>query len=536
MRRFLPLLLLLTAAGILCARLYGEALVQCGGTFTYALDDAYIHLALARTFVVHGVWGVTPHAYTNCASSILWPLLLAAGMAAGLPGELLPLLYNLLLVVPLLWLADTWLRRQRFTIPARVTVLALLLAFLPAGPLIFGGMEHLLQTVSLLWLLPLAARQLAAETDDARRRRWLAVAAALATGARYEGMFAVAAVVLLLLLRGCGRAALLTAAGGLLPLLAWGLPSLAQGWWFFPVSVLLKGTAPLLTPDRLTDLSTLFVLKLRWVPWVLVLTAATAAAALRFRHRGWSEPLSMALLFLLILVPHTLLARMGSYYRFEAHLFALGILALAPLLRVRGQEVLLLILLALLLPWRERVLWGTQSVPVACGNIRDQQVQMAEFLRAHYAGSAVVANDIGAICWYSDVRLVDLAGLGSRNIAQAVFDNTYGPAVFARAAAGAEVAVVYDHWYNRCGGLPPHWRKVAEWTIIGENVVCGGSTVSWYALTAAAEPRLRQALYDFAPRRTQVRWHGVPDWFDNPQGRMYPLLPEGNQFMEEERQ
>jgi hypothetical protein len=41
-----------------------------GGSFTYALDDAYIHLAMAKNFPL-GVWGTTRYEFSSSSSSLL---------------------------------------------------------------------------------------------------------------------------------------------------------------------------------------------------------------------------------------------------------------------------------------------------------------------------------------------------------------------------------------------------------------------------------------------------------------------------------
>jgi hypothetical protein len=43
--------------------------------FIYGLDDAYIHMSIAKNFALYVVWGVTKYAFTS--SSLLWNLLLS---------------------------------------------------------------------------------------------------------------------------------------------------------------------------------------------------------------------------------------------------------------------------------------------------------------------------------------------------------------------------------------------------------------------------------------------------------------------------
>ena len=41
--------------------------------FIYALDDTYIGMAMAKSLALHGVWGVTPFAFSSSDSSLLFP-------------------------------------------------------------------------------------------------------------------------------------------------------------------------------------------------------------------------------------------------------------------------------------------------------------------------------------------------------------------------------------------------------------------------------------------------------------------------------
>ncbi|MFX1392811.1 MAG: hypothetical protein ACFFAH_04470, partial [Promethearchaeota archaeon] len=42
------------------------------GNLVYSLDDAYIHMAIAKHFSQKGVWGITDKEFSSTSSSILY--------------------------------------------------------------------------------------------------------------------------------------------------------------------------------------------------------------------------------------------------------------------------------------------------------------------------------------------------------------------------------------------------------------------------------------------------------------------------------
>jgi hypothetical protein len=96
LRRHWPLwvaLAFLASAGVLTVR---ACLAATGGHFVYALDDPYITMAMARTLVRHGTWGVTPADFSSSCSSPLWLLCVAATYAVFGVNDLSPLVLQLL--------------------------------------------------------------------------------------------------------------------------------------------------------------------------------------------------------------------------------------------------------------------------------------------------------------------------------------------------------------------------------------------------------------------------------------------------------
>jgi hypothetical protein len=486
------------------------------GRFVYVLDDAYIHMAVAKHMAQNGVWGITRGAFTSLSSSPLWTLLLASVFRLAGPGELLPLAMNGIAALAVLgWFHVLMLRiglpsAQRFF---------LLLAFLFLTPLtsaVFTGQEHVLHVGLALWLAWAAARALApAAGEGTPAILAVCLPAFLATSARYESAFLVAAAALLFFIKREYRNGTLTALAGALPIFIYGAVSAAFGWSWLPTSILLKGNTPdWHSPAKIAAslgyagyrqlLSTPHLL-FPVLGALLLLIFATVRASL-FRSRA----AVLAALFTLTTLLHLQYARTGWFYRYEAYLVGLGVLTLAaglPGLRASWRPLsavpkalAAVLCVAAGLPLAVRGYGALVSVPAASRNIYEQQIQTATFLHLYYDGQSVAANDIGAINFFADLRCLDLWGLASRDVAALKLHGRYTTDAIASLArsAGARIAVVYDPWFLSYGGLPVSWIKAGTWRI-RDNIVCGVDTLSFYALSPEEAESLKTHLREFAP-------------------------------------
>ncbi|MCK5139345.1 MAG: hypothetical protein KAQ85_05850, partial [Thermodesulfovibrionia bacterium] len=221
----------------------------------YSLDDPYIHMAMARNLVEHGVWGVTRYEFSSSSSSPLWVLLLATGYLVIGVRDFLPLLLVLAAASLALIVADRICREQGIGRRQRTVVLLAVLFFTPLVPLVMTGMEHGLQIVVDLAFIHGAVCLLSQDRRAAwppwrpgRGRRdpvlllWLC--APLVTAVRYEGAFLIAVVCGLLLLRRQWRPLVALALLGLLPIALYAVIALAQGWPPLPNSILAKAGLP----------------------------------------------------------------------------------------------------------------------------------------------------------------------------------------------------------------------------------------------------------------------------------------------------
>ena len=496
------------------------------GVFTYALDDAYIHMAIAKNFAVHGVWGVTPYHFSSSSSSLLWTSLLAALYKLFGVGVWQPLALNLIAGALLLVGVDWILRREEVGGRLRLLALLAIVFFMSMPTLSLTGQEHILHTLISVLFLYLSASWLARSSPSVRSA-WpgmaLMLLAALLTAARYEGMFLVFSVGVIYLARRKWLPAALLGVASLLPITLYGLLSLSKGWYFFPNSVLLKGKTLDLTNFRAIVKSTLlFVQNLNQTSYLLILIIAAGIflylsfkkedAALVDDQQRWRTIRYMGVAFILTTLLQTQFAVVGpmTLYRYDAYLVvsgvtlaALGLGALDIKWRQHGwAQSLAFTTLAvfILLPFLERGGHALLNTPLAARNIYEQQYQMGQFARMFYRGQGVAANDIGAINFYGDIRCFDLWGLATLEVAQARRNHAYNTDAIDRMTREQDVkiAIVYDAWFVKYGGLPEGWIKAGAWTQ-PENVLSGINTVSIYAVDPDEIDALIDHLQDYAP-------------------------------------
>ncbi|MBI4861453.1 MAG: hypothetical protein HY815_14515 [Candidatus Riflebacteria bacterium] len=246
-----PLLLAIAVLWAIVGALLAVSLSLTGGQVTLALDDAYIHLAMAKNFALHGVWGVTRHAFSSASSSPLWTLTMATLFKLLGPHPVLALVVNLILGTVLVVAVDRFLAVRHPDVSDRWRAGAALAVALvtPVPTMVLIGMEH---TAAALFTI-VFAHLVASELALADPRRTVAPATllsgALVTTIRYEGLFLVAAACLLYALRRRVRGAVLLAATALAPLVAYGAVSAAASWDWLPATVLLKGKRPAILDD-----------------------------------------------------------------------------------------------------------------------------------------------------------------------------------------------------------------------------------------------------------------------------------------------
>ena len=485
------------------------------GHWIYTLDDAYIHLAMARNLALYGVWGVSPEAFTSCSSSPLWTLLLALFYHALGARDWLPGVLNIVCVLLSLHVVDRTLTDYR--VPGRLRVVAGLVIFLlvPLAVISSTGMEHSLHVLLTMVFL----RAVLAELREPEARGWTRAAALgglsfLMAATRFEALFVAAPVAAVLFLKGRWRAGAVLGFSALVPVLAHGGYSLAHGGFFMPNSLVLKGRFPAGgVGGYVLQLASVYVrVSLENVHVHILCILLLLMACYR---RIPDEIRLLALAVVAACVGHLTFGKCGWFYRYEAYLMASGFLLLAsaglPLLQgvrwslrppvfcgVGGWLLAARIgaVLFLTAPLFIRGVWANSRVVRASANVYQQQWQLARiFSSMDLQGVGVAVNDLGVMAYRSGARLVDLYGLGTTEVTKLKLANRYDRQAVADLLVRQRVGyiAVFDAWFAKGRELPEDVILVARLRN-SRNIVCLQDTVMIYATSLAEAEKMRAHL------------------------------------------
>jgi hypothetical protein len=459
------------------------ALRWTDGRLIYALDDAYIHMAVAKNLASHGIWGCTPFHFSSSSSSLLWTFGLGVAYRAFGVHDWTPLVLNVAFAIGTLLVADVSMTRFGAPTLLRASALLGIVVAFPLAGMVLMGMEHILHLLLTIGFAAAAVLALtttsAPESPHLRRRRTLAlcILGALLGASRYEGFFLIGLVCLAFLVRRQLARAVSVGVASLLPVAAFGAISVANGSYFLPNPLMVKAVgeastvSALFKPFGSEDLA--FLQNNRAMPILLVLGVLGAFAHSLTRRGLWRPPLLFPLLLAAMILVHGHFVFSPLYwaYRYDAYLVGFGIFAAAvalvelPTPRALPRGALPALLVASLVPVVGDVREGI--VPDAeIEGMRGtylEQYQDAQLIQRYYPGAAVIVNDIGAVTYYTQDRILDLVGLGDLEPLVIMRNTAYtSREVMAWTAPyRPKIAIVSLGWGVAVPLIPPEWLRVA---------------------------------------------------------------------------
>jgi hypothetical protein len=531
----------LVYAALICVTLI-HSVSRNEGHLVYAVDDTYIHMAMSKNLARYGVWGVTRYEFSASSSSPLWTLLLAGVYRLFGVSDVAPLVLNIVIGIIALIMVDRLARDLGAPLWQRFIAVIGAVFLGPMVFLTFVAMEHLLHAALVLAFMILLLRTLKERREASAKvkstRRHVAAfgvlgAALMAT--RYESVILLGLAAVVLLVTRRFRETVAMVAGAATPVLIVGLIQTAYGGVFLPSSVAVKGFAEvspltrglggILAAFNSHRMSLIHVATLATAAILLALGSWLTSANRQTSEWGLGRTAIAGLSAITALLQIALLFPNGQpmNLRYSGYLSLLGCAVVGGIpwgatLRDLGQWLvehafvprrsvpwlgaaafvaLVPPVLLNMLPVFEM----TTAPTVTCtDNIYRQQFQMARLAASLPHGTTVALNDIGAVCYYADIRCLDLIGLATADIARARLRLRHRP----RSAIAPvlsdlvrrkkrRLTMVYVFAFSDKDALNPRiWEPCVPQYLPQElvplgvwltprNVVCAGPMVSFYA-------------------------------------------------------
>lgn len=483
------------------------------GVFMYPYDDTFIHLTVADN-LFKGNWGINGNEFASASSSLLYTLILTFGRFFS-GTVLMPFIVNCLTGIAILLALHLWFKKHLINNIGQACIFILVIFFTPLPLLIISGMEHTLQCLfSFLFIFYFSDWLEKANVSNKERLPIrILVFAVLVSTIRYEGLFLIGIACILLLVYRKVFSAFLLGFVAITPLIIFGLISVSKGSYFLPNSVLVKsGSFDYSGPVQ-------FIYNIVFDKLIIARNGMAALAtqrltiALPLLYFLFRKHLRPSYFFILIfLFAATILqlsfAATGYLYRYEAYLFFCFMIITPVLFYKYGKHVLngltsiiskviaFALAFFLFFPVVLRSVAALDKASQGCINIYDQQYQMAMFTKEYYNQSSIALNDIGAVGYFTNAKIVDLWGLANIEVTKSKKLHYWAPQFLDSLckARKVEYAIIYDSWFP--DSLTRRWNKVAIWQI-QNNVICGDSTVSFYSLNDTLTNPLQQNLRAF---------------------------------------
>jgi hypothetical protein len=409
---------------------YQNAINKTGSEYIYPLDDTYIHLSIARNVALYNNWGVGHDEFSSSSSSPLYTFIISLLIRMFGDNAIYPLLVNLFFGNLIIIALYMFIKSKLWFIAGAFFLCTPVLLHIQ----ILSGMEHTMHIFIILTAFILISKFTDSEFNNRKYGILFLFVSALLCMSRYESMFFLVPVLIILLLNKRYVFTLLTFIAGFLPVLLFGIWSVNNGGFFFPNSLLLKG-------DIAVNMGISGILHYLgkvyrnifntpvFIGPVAVILIIIIHEIIHNKNYNFNAIIKLVKKYFHVYIVltnilfHTLFAGFGWLFRYEAYLLLLLYLTMIIIIKANASiarsfiAVMSVIFIFHLLPAiAERGHNSHIVITQANKNIHDQQIQMSKFLKTYYNESNVMASDIGAITYYTSIKLKDLVGLGSNDI------------------------------------------------------------------------------------------------------------------------
>lgn len=497
---------------LVCGGYYLMSLSKTDGHYIYLIDDAYIHLAMAKNFALHDVWGVTRYQFSSTSSSPLFTYLISVLISFFGNNDQLSLYFNIVFGFGTVYFLNRYFSGI-FSESKNIVISVLFTLFFSVLHLqVLSGMEHVFHV--FLFVVNICCFS---NFKNKYSVYGFYLSLLLMALVRFESMFYFVILAFVLVLIKKWKDALGVLLMGFVPIILFGWFNYQQDGYFFPNSVVVKGTRFTFDSNFPHQLKTIFLdnfllnvsfYKIGFFPVLL----SVVFIARDYHKKSFQELIKdnfFLIVISLLMICHSMFADFKGMFRYEAYILAGFSMALIPKLKelfgnfrnyIRIERLIAGIVLMNIFLLIYKFSFAHKMLENGGKNIYEQQIQSAKFLHTYYNESKVVANDIGAITCFTDIHLLDTAGLGS--VETIVFNENkkHPDAEFQNFLAqyttnnAYDIAIIYDAWLQNY--IPKNWKKAAELKI-KNPITVARDKVSIYAVDQDNLQELKENIRNF---------------------------------------
>ncbi|MCA6066764.1 hypothetical protein JI747_006210 [Chryseobacterium sp. RG1] len=496
-----------------CLGYYINVLLKTDTHYIYPLDDAYIHLAIAKNFALHDVWGVTQYQFSSTSSSPLFTYLLSVLIKVFGNNDQIPLYFNVVLGIGTVYFLNQYFSGVFEKAQSVVLSVLFTLFFSVLHLQVLSGMEHVFHVFLIVVNIFCLSKV---------ENKWAVFGfyfSLLLMGVvRFESMFYFMILAFVFILIKKWKTAILVLLTGFIPIIIFGYFNYQHDGYFFPNSVVVKGTKFSFDSNLPVQLKTILLdnflfnasfYKIGFFPIIISMILILRGFKNKVGFNKVVKDNFLIIVFSLLVVCHSMFADFKGMFRYEAYILVGFCMALIPKMKVffvdfkssiKKEKLMLglIVINSVLLIYKFS--FAHMLLDMGGKNIYEQQFQSAKFLNAYYNESKVVANDIGAITYYTDIHLLDIVGLGS--VEMIPFGENKRPpdddfeSFLNKYTKDNEftIAIIYDEWFQ--GHVPKTWKKAGVLKI-NDRTTVGVDEVAIYSIDLNNLQQLKVNIRNF---------------------------------------
>ncbi|MFP3596082.1 hypothetical protein [Chryseobacterium sp. SIMBA_029] len=476
-----------------------------GVGYFYPVDDVYIHLEVAKNIADKFLFSINSNSFDPASSSILYSFFLSLLIKVFGDSSYYPLFINLTFGVLTSFYATNFVVLQygkKFALFFALLLQPLAMIYLSS----ILGMEHTIH-IFLIVLFFIFYNKLA--LGNVKAFSHLLIVVFFLGAVRFESMFFISAVIFVFIGQKKFRQGLLIGLVGFFPIIIYGLYSLLMGGLFFPNSVLVKSNFHVSDVQSFITILKSKFLSVDYIKYLLPFSIFYFIYAFsRYRNLKLQRVLEMeALPIIILLTSYGQLIFGIMTFRYENYLMIAYLFILVKICDyyLKTSDFSIPKLSAVLFIGYSvvfglfKMYWYHPVLYTDSKNLYYNQYKLAQFLKKYYHSETIVANDIGAITYFTNIEVLDMYGLGSTDIAKYKYKN-FGKNDFSYFMGelsnrkNARIAAIYPEWF--VGQIPKNWVLVGKWKMSNfrnPNI----RYVNFYAVTKSDIPYLRKRLKEF---------------------------------------